>query len=1015
MSEADRQAGALERALRRKVRGEVRFDAGSRALYATDASNYRQPPIGVVVPRDLDDVVHAVAVARQYDVPVLSRGGGTSLAGQCCNVALVLDFSKHLDRVLAIDPDRRTARVQPGCVADDLRAAAQAHGLDYGAYPATHTHCTLGGMIGNNSCGVHSVQSEFYGPGPRTEDHVVSLDVLTWRGQQLSVGATDPGALRTRIAAGGEQGALYAQLRDLAAAYADDIRAGFPDIPRRVSGYNLPALLPENGFDVAKALVGTESTCVTLLEATVALGRHFPKRALLVLGYPDVYAAGDHIPEIRALRPVGCEGIDSHLVEFIREKGLHAEHLRLLPEGAGWLLVEFGADRQAEADDRARAAMGALAGRDDAPTMKLITEPAEQSCLWQIRESGLGATAFVPGEPDAWPGWEDSAVPPDRIGDYLRDLRHLFERFGYQAALYGHFAQGCVHCRISFDLQTAGGIRQYAAFTAEAADLVVRYGGSLSGEHGDGQARGDLLERMYGPRLMEAMRTFKQIWDPDGRMNPGKVIDPRPRTADLRLGPHYRPWEPKTRFAFSADEHRFSRAALRCVGVGKCRRKSGGTMCPSYMVTREEKHSTRGRAHLLWEMLQGDVITEGWRSEEVKDALELCLACKGCKGDCPVNVDLGTYKAEFLSHYYEKKRRPRQAWAFGLIHRWARLGARLPRLANFVTHAPGLRALAKLTAGIAPERHIPRFAPHTFREWFEARPDRPTAGRPVLLWIDTFNNYFFPGVLSAAVEALEHAGCAVRIAPRPLCCGRPLYDFGMLDRARAQLAEILEVLGDEIDAGTAFVGVEPSCVATFRDELPDLLAGDERAKRLSGQFFTLGELLTREIEGYRPPRLEGRRALVHGHCHHQAIMGLDGELDLLRAMGLTLDTPATGCCGMAGAFGFERGEKYRVSIAAGERLLLPAVREAAESTLIVADGFSCREQVRQTTSRSPLHLAQVVQLALHQAELRDLPEPPEVAALRLEPPAFVEKPHDRAAAAAALLGAGGLLSWWLLT
>jgi FAD/FMN-containing dehydrogenase/Fe-S oxidoreductase len=890
---------------------------------------------------------------------VLARGGGTSLAGQCCNVAVVLDFSKHLNRILDLDPQARRARVEPGVVLDDLRDAAEAHHLTFGPDPATHTHCTLGGMIGNNSCGVHSVMAG------KTDDNVEELEVLTYDGLRLRVGATSAEELARIVRSGGRRGEIYARLQALRDRYADLIRERYPDIPRRVSGYNLPALLPENGFHVARSLVGSEGTCVTVLEATVRLVPSPPARTLLVLGYPDVYAAADHVPEILEHGPIGLEGIDDVLVGNLRRKGERAEDLRLLPEGGGWLLVELGGDSREESDARARAVMAALQGRPDAPSMAVCDDPGQARRLWRIRESALAVTAHVPGEPPAWEGWEDSAVAPERLGSYLRELRRLLEKHGYACSLYGHFGQGCVHTRIDFDLVTEAGIRRFRAFVEEAADLVIRFGGSLSGEHGDGQSRAELLPRMFGPELVAAFRELKSIWDPGGRMNPGKVVDPFRLDENLRLGTGYRPPRLRTHFQFPDDDGSLASATLRCVGVGACRKTASGTMCPSYRATREEMHSTRGRARLLFEMLAGDPLAGGWRDEHVKEALDLCLACKACKGECPVEVDLATYKAEFLSHYYSRRLRPRSAYAFGLIPWWARLASRAPRAANLVTQTPGLRQLAKLAAGIAPERSIPAFARSTFRKRFAARKSGNGNERRVLLWPDTFNDHFHPEVAEAAVAVLEGLGYRVEIPRRPLCCGRPLYDWGMLGLAKRQLRRILGELRHEIRAGTPIVALEPSCAAVFRDELVNLFPRDEDARRLSQQVFLLSEFLVREDVLDRLPALR-RRALLHGHCHQKALMPRDGEKEVLEAMGVDLEVLDSGCCGMAGAFGFEAGERYEVSVRCGERVLLPAVRQAPGDALIVADGFSCREQIAQGTGRGALHLAQVLQMALRE-------------------------------------------------
>ncbi len=950
--------------LRAGIDGEVRFDPGSRAVYSTDASNYRQTPIGVVVPASVDDAVRAIDVCRRHGAPVLSRGGGTSLAGQCCNVAVVMDFTKYLRRVLEVDKSAKLGVVQPGCVLDDLRHAAAKQGLMFAPDPATHSHCTLGGMLGNNSCGTHSLLAAKFGLGLRTSDNTHSLEILTYDGVRMRVGKTPPDAMEEAIRQGGRCGEIHSRLKSFIAKYQDAIRR-MPQLPRRVSGYTLDALLPENGCNIAQALVGSESTLVVILEATVHLVPNPQARSLVVFGYPDIYSAADHVMDILPLKPTGLEGIDHLLFEWSKRSGDIRADLKLLPEGKGFLLVEFGGESREDSDAQARHCMEVIKKTKNPPTMKLFDDPEEEHKVWAVRENGLGATAWVPGRPDSWPGWEDSAVPTEKVAPYLRDLRKLFSKFGYEPSLYGHLGQGCIHCRVGFDLYTADGLKTYRKFLDEAADLVVSYGGSLSGEHGDGQARAELLSRMYEPELMEAFREFKRIWDPEWKMNPGKVIDPYPILSNLRIGEGYNPTPVHTHFQFPQDKYTFSRAALRCVGVGNCRREEGGVMCPSYMVTREEMHSTRGRARLLWEMLNGELKDQGWRSEPVKEALDLCLACKGCKGDCPVNVDMATYKAEFLSHYYQGRLRPRNAYSMGLIYWWARGAAYAPWLANFFSQTPVLRNIAKWIGGIDQRRSMPPFANETFKDWFFRRRRQPRLQQQVILWPDTFTNHFHPEIGKAAVEVLEAAGYEVIVPRQSLCCGRPLYDFGMLEAAQSLLREVLATLRPQIRRGIPLIGLEPSCLSVFRDELVNLFPHDEDARRLNKQCFTLSEFLANEVEGYQPPRLE-RKAIVQGHCHHRSVMKLDAEMKLLEDMGLELETPEQGCCGMAGSFGFESGDHYGVSMACGERALLPAVRNADQETLIIADGFSCQEQIEQTTDRRALHFAQVLQMALRE-------------------------------------------------
>jgi FAD/FMN-containing dehydrogenase/Fe-S oxidoreductase len=949
------RAEALAAELRATITGEVRFDDGYRALYAVDGSNYRQTPIGVVIPRTIEDVIQAVALARKYHAPILPRGGGTSLAGQSCNVAVIIDFSKYLNKIIELNPQEKYAWVQPGVVLDHLRKRANEFNLTFGPDPSTHEYCNLGGMIGNNSCGVHSMMAG------RTVDNVHELDILTYDGLRMRVGQTSDAEFDQIVQQGGRRAEMYTRLGALRDRYAELIRQRYPKIPRRVSGYSLDELLAENGFHVARSLVGCEGTCVIVLAAKVRLVDWPKKRSTLVLGYQDIYLAADHVPEVCKSQPIGLEGMDEVLISNMIKKNLHLESIKLLPEGKGWLLCEFGGETKEEATVKARALMSRLSAQPEPPNMRLFEDEQETQMVWKARESGLGATSRVPGEAEFWEGWEDAAVPIDKLGEYLRELRRLLARHGYKCALYGHFGQACVHMRIDFDMVTEAGIKNFRTFIEAAADLTVRLGGSLSGEHGDGQARGELLERMYGPELMEAFREFKRIWDPEWKMNPGKKIDANPIDANLRLGATYNPPRLKTYFSFPEEHGHFAEATTLCVGVSKCRKDENGTMCPSYMATREEMHSTRGRARLLFEMLRGDPMQGGWKSETVKEALDLCLACKACKTECPMNVDMATYKAEFLAHYYEGRTRPRSAYAMGLIQRWARLAAIAPGLVNLLTRTPGVSSAIKFLGGIAPERRMPKFAPQTFREWFVKRGPQNQGKPQVMLWPDTFSNHFHPAIAQAAVEVLENAGYQVIIPDQRLCCGRPLYDFGMLETARSQLEQIIAALGPQIAAGIPIVGLEPSCVSVFRDEMTNLLGSNQQAAKLRRQTFLLSEFLIQKPD-YRPPQLR-RKALVHGHCHHKSVLKFDSEQELLKRLGLDFKVLDSGCCGMAGSFGFEAG-KYDLSVQIGERVLLPAVRQASPETLIITDGFSCFQQIEGLTGRNPLHIAEVLQMAI---------------------------------------------------
>jgi FAD/FMN-containing dehydrogenase/Fe-S oxidoreductase len=951
----------LAKELRRAVRGEVRFDPGSRAMYAYDGSIYRQVPFGVVIPKDADDVVAAVDICRRHDAPIFGRGCGTGVAGQTVNAGVVFDFSKYMNGVIGLDAGRRLANVLPGTICDTLRDQAGEHGLTFGPDPATHDHCTLGGMIGNNSCGTHSITAG------KTVDNVESLDILTYDGLRMTVGATSERELEQIIAAGGRRGEIYAGLKRIRDQYADAIRNGMPQIPRRVSGYNLDQLLPENGFHVARALVGTESTCALTLGARVRLVDNPPKRALVVLGYPDIPSSGRDASWIMSFKPIGLEFTSVHCRDNLRAKGFHVAD-ELLPQGVAWLITEFGGETQEEADEHARRLLQALERRPDAPSHKLYDDPEEETAVWELRRHSAGSSRMPVGlgGHGGWTNWEDAAVPPERLGDYLDDFLQVLDRHGYDGVFYGHWGQGCVHCRINWDLRTTDGILNFRRFMEESADLVVSYGGSLSGEHGDGHGRAELWPRMFSPELMRAFDEFKAVWDPIGRMNPHKLIDPYQMHEHLREGTGWRPLELKTVFSFPQDGGSFAEAAGRCYGVGKCRHIAGGTMCPSFMVTREERHSTRGRARLLQEMSEASGPVEGrWRNEDVKEALDLCLACKGCKGDCPIKVDMATYKAEFLHHYYKGKLRPRAAYAMGLIPIWARLASNAPRLANLATHLPVVSHALKLAGGVSLRRQAPKFAATSFTTWFRSHQPRNPGGPPVLLWADTFTNYFHPDIAKAALEVLESAGFDVQVQPESLCCGRPFYDYGMLTMARAYLRRILDQLRPQIVAGLPIVGLEPSCLAVFRDELPNLFPLDEDAKRLQAQSYLLSEFLTEKAPGWNPPRLH-RKALVQAHCHHQAVMGFAAEQRLMNAMELEVDDPDSGCCGMAGSFGFESGEHYDVSMGAGERVILPKVRAASKDTIVIADGFSCREQIEQGTGRRALHLAQVLQLAMRE-------------------------------------------------
>jgi FAD/FMN-containing dehydrogenase/Fe-S oxidoreductase len=965
--------------LRERVDGEVRFDEGSRAAYSTDASNFRQVPIGVVLPRTIDAAVEAVAVCREHDLPIVNRGGGTSLAGQCTNEAVVLDFTKYCDRVVSVDVDGRRCVVEPGIVLDVLNRQLAPTGLRFGPEPATHQNCTIGGMIGNNSCGATAQRTG------KVVDNVVSLDVLLYDGTRFTARRTDDHAYQVIERLGDRRAHIHRALRRLRDQHADLIRKRYPEIPRRVSGYNLDSLLPEHGFDLAGFLVGSESTLVTVLGAELELVPVVKARTLVVLGFENIAAAADAVPKIVEHQPIALEGVDHYLVRDEQIKGMNSQALEELPKGTGFLMVQFGGDSTDESDRRAHEMLDALGGSEHDPDVAFYDDPDREDELWQVREAGLGATAHLPGRPDTWEGWEDSAVPVDRLGDYLRDLRRLYEEFGYASdvgpSLYGHFGQGCVHTRIPFDLYSTEGVATYRRFMERAAELVSSYGGSLSGEHGDGQSRGELLARMFGDEVVELFEEVKALFDPQDRMNPGKVVHPAPLDRHLRIGGHWAPRETKPLFfAYPDDGGSFRQAANRCVGVGKCRKQEndGGTvMCPSYQVTREEEHSTRGRARLLFEMLDGHgdgPVTDGWRSTEVRDALDLCLACKGCKTDCPANVDMATYKAEFLAQHYRHRLRPRADYATGWLPAAAAVVARA-RAAPAVNAVTSRRVVATLLTRAAglEDRPVPQFAVETLQQWWARRGSGAAAHRParrgkVLLWPDTFTNHFHPQIGRAAVDVLEAAGWEVTIPSRSLCCGLTWISTGQLGMARRVLRRTIRQLAPHVRDGGLVLGLEPSCTAVFRSDMHELFPDDQDAHRLQDHTVTFAELLTDHTEGWAPPRASyDVKALAQVHCHQHAIMSWDADRALLEKVGVDAERLDSGCCGLAGNFGFTAGHG-NVSRALAEQTLLPRLRGADDETVVLADGFSCRTQIHDLDSggREGIHLAQLVADLLHE-------------------------------------------------
>jgi FAD/FMN-containing dehydrogenase/Fe-S oxidoreductase len=942
----------IAQALRAAMHGEVDFSSRRRAEYSSDASNYRVVPQVVAFPRDTGGILAVAEVSRQTGTPLTMRGAGTSIAGNAVGPGIVLDTSRHLGRILDLDPHARTARVEPGVVLASLQGAAAPHGLRFGPDPSTQSRATLGGMIGNNACGAHALA---YG---RTADNVVELDVVDGTGRRFTAGhGLDP----------------VPGLDKLVSANLALLRTEFGRLRRQVSGYSLEHLLPENGASLARTLAGTEGTVVTMLGATVRLVAVAPAHALVVLGYPDVADAADAVPAILAHAPLAIEGLDARMVDVVRHrKG--SSRVPELPPGDAWLMVEMGAESAAEALALAQA-MAADAG---AIAATVIPAGPEASAVWRIREDGAGLGGRTPDNRQAWPGWEDAAVPPDRLGAYLREFRALMRSYELDGLLYGHFGDGCIHVRIDFPLDRPDGPGVMRRFLTDAAHLVTGHGGSLSGEHGDGRARSELLPVMYSPGALAAFSGFKHLLDPGDLLNPGVLVRPRPLDADLRR-PAALPLPRLAGFAFGEDDGDLTTAVHRCVGVAKCRAdssESGGFMCPSYLATRDEKDSTRARARVLQEMANGTLVSGGWRSPEVHDSLDLCLSCKACSADCPAGVDMARYKSEVAYRAYRRRLRPRSHYALGWLPRWSRWAGAAPRVVNALLRIRPLATAVLAAGGMDTRRTIPSFAPVPFRRSagrrsaVHAQPSGGTGAagpdgsqRPVVLWADSFSDAFDPEVPQAALTVLGQAGYQVIVPGRSACCGLTWISTGQLDGARRRLSALLDILGPYAEAGISIVGLEPSCTAVLRSDLADLFPGDSRAAAVAAATHTLAELLTAPPPlgpgpQWAPPDLAGTEIIAQPHCHHYSVLGYGADRALLSAAGATVTTLA-GCCGLAGNFGMEKGH-YEVSTAVAELALLPALRSAAPGTLFLADGFSCRTQADQLGGVRGIHLAQIL-------------------------------------------------------
>ncbi len=920
------EVGELRAQLRRRRVGHTLDSTKlTRALYSSDASLYRVVPQAVAHPRSVEETVAVLDAARAAGMPVTTRGAGTSCAGNAVGPGLVLDTARYLNAITALDPDARTATVEPGVVQSSLQAAAAPHGLRFGPDPSTHNRCTIGGMIGNNACGPRALG---YG---RTADNVVALDVLTGSGERIRLDGSESVDAFASLTA----------LKKVVAANLGTIRTEFGRFGRQVSGYSLEHLLPERRFDVARFFAGTEGTLGVILGAEVRLVADAPHKVMIALGYASMADAADAAPTILQHDPTAAEGLDRRIVEVVRRT--HGEAaVPPLPRGDGWLFVEVVGDDPAEV--RARADRVLRDGQ--ALDGFVVDDPRQALALWKIREDGAGLAGVSLATP-AYPGWEDAAVPPEHLGSYLRDFDALLAAHGLDGLPYGHFGDGCVHVRIDFPLTTAGGDAVHRVFLQGAAELVARYGGSMSGEHGDGRARSSLLPAMYSADALRLFGEVKAAFDPDNLLNPGVLVDPRPYDADLRA----------VQLVGKVDH--FSTAVHNCSGVGKCLADTTpglGVMCPSYQATREEKDSTRGRARVLQEMINGEVITMGWKSPAVHQALDLCLSCKGCARDCPTGIDMASYKSQVIDHTYRGKIRPRSHYALGMLPRWGRLITRnraLSTLINFTTGTPGLKRVVRWTAGVDQRRTLPRFATRAARD----RVALPASGgTPVVLWVDSFSDCFTGEGVEAAVEVLTGAGYAPQLLEREACCGLTWISTGQRDGARRQLRNALDVLHPHVAAGTPVVGLEPSCLAVWRGDAAELLPEDPRVRDMATGVSTLAELLTR-TEGWRPPDLSDLELVAQPHCHHASVIGWRADADLLAASGATVTTVG-GCCGLAGNFGAEKGH-YDVSVAIARHDLLPAV-EARPDAVVLADGFSCRTQLAELAGRRAVTLAELL-------------------------------------------------------
>ena len=954
----------LQDALNQTLKGSCTFSSAALAMYTSDASNYRQIPLGVVYPKDADDVKRTVSLCQEHNVPVLMRGGGTSQNGQCVNEAIIIDCSRHMTRVLHLDTEARTALIEPGIVCDALKACAEEHALTFGPDPATHSRCTLGGMIGNNSCGPHSMLSG------KTVENVLELEILTSDGHSFWVGPTSDTQLQTIIDSGGRQGEIYSQLKALRDEHANAIREKFPNIKRRVSGYNLDQLLPENGFNVARALVGTEGTCVSVLQAKVQLIEQPKHVKLLVLGFEDIFQAGDAVPHILPFEPIAMEGLDWNIVGGLNDRNLQQREVSLLPAGRAWLLIELSAVSIAELQKRVENFRGAMFAQPLVHSVLEVTNKNDEQALWRIREQGASATSLAlnPGDPDPVVGWEDTAVDPMQLGDYLRALYKLVDRYDYQTSLYGHFGDGCIHARMTFDTRTPEGVQKWRRFSKEIAELVVRFGGSLSGEHGDGQAKAEFLPAMYGDTLVKAFEEFKAIWDPDLRMNPRKVVNPYRMDENLRYGPDYQTPTESSTLQFVDDMGGFGRATERCIGMGKCR-SATGPMCPSYQASAEERYSTRGRAHLLHELMRGDLIQDKWDNPEIADSLEHCLSCKACKTSCPTKVDIAAFKSEFMNrHYQGNKRRPLAHYVFGQIGNWLPFASSFSVVSNLSTQT-GIGRLMRKVLSLESQAALPKLAKQSFSSWTKQNASQQDAHfywfgqpqhTPVIVWADTTNSFLSPHILQTTLDILERCEYRVGISKSHFCCGRPLYEYGFLDKALDHTNAILERFYPTLPDKADVIVLEPSCLSVFKDELLKLHPENTAAKDLTTRCQSLVQFLHRQkIQ----PLRQLDRAILHHHCHDKSDDIANEENQWISACFKQLDEPEPGCCGMAGTFGLQQ-KTAAIAHTLFEKRLAPAIKDCEPDTYIVSNGYSCRSTIAQRTTKNVYHTVEIVNKCL---------------------------------------------------